>query len=129
MAKSTAFASRAAATIRSTSPTVAAGGFSSNTSRPAASAFSAISVRTSGGTQSAIAASGPSARKASMSGKFGTPSIVAWRETPATSSKSGSPAIAGMCWSRAILPTPTSATGKRAGISGTPVPRHCRGIP
>ena len=31
---------------------------------------------------------------------------------PATSAKSGSAAIAGMCWSRAILPTPTMRDGK-----------------
>ncbi len=59
--------------MRSTSPSVAAGGFSSSTSRPASSAFTAIAVRTEGGTHSATAASGPSFRKASMSLKFGTP--------------------------------------------------------
>ena len=111
VAKSTASRARAASTISSTSPSVAAGGFSSSTSRPAASAFSAIAVRASGGTQSATTAGGPSARKLSRSVKLATPSMVAWRETPATRVKSGSAAIAGICWSRAILPTPTRATG------------------
>ena len=97
VAKSTHPPARAAAVMRSTSPKVAAGGFSSSTSRPASSAFTAIAVRTDGGTQSATAASGPSFRKASMSRKFGTPSMVSWRETPAASTKSGSATIAGRC--------------------------------
>ena len=127
VAKSTAPAARAAAAIRSTSPSVAAGGFSRSTSRPAASAFSAIAVRTFGGTQSATAAAGPSARKRSMSAKFGTPSTVPCRDTAATSSKSGSAAIAGRCWSRAILPMPTRATG--CAISASPARPSCRSPP
>ena len=58
-----------------------------------------------------------------------TPSIVALRETAATSSKSGSAAIAGICWSRAILPTPTSATGNAAAISASPARPPGRGSP
>ena len=89
VAKSAAPAARAAATIVSTSPSVAAGGFSSSTSRPAASAFSAIAVRTAGGTQSDTAAVRPLGEEAVEIGEVGHAlGTVSLRETAATRRKS-----------------------------------------
>ena len=105
----------------SISPRVAAGGFSSRTCSPASSASRAMAWRTLGGVQIATASSCPRIAAKSCCGS-------AWQGRPrpgsplrveiATSSNRGSAAIAGTCWSRAILPKPMMAM--RIGISSLP---------
>ena len=89
---------------------VAAGGFSSNTCSPAAMASCAIRARTCGGVHRAIASIFiPDANRACKLSKLAKPGRPPFGSTLATSVNRESAAIAGRCWSVAILPRPTMA--------------------
>lgn len=93
-----------------TSATVAAGGFSSKTCLPASRHSTAMVRRGAGGVQSDTASRSRTPFSMSLTfAKDATPLGAAPlpRFEMATSSKSAEAAIAGACWSRAILPNPT----------------------
>ena len=100
----------AAATSGANSLTVAPGGFSNSTCLPAVSAAAARAPRTCGGVHSATASiSGPCSSRSSSVAKWAIPPGAALRLATAASLMPVVFAMAGTCWSCAILPKPTIA--------------------
>ena len=96
---------------KSSSPTVAVGGFSNKTCLPALRASQAIAKRAAGGVQIATTSTAASVSSASWSRYLGTPARAApLMSATQESSNRGSPAIAGAWRSRAILPKPIRPT-------------------